>query len=99
MVDDSNNLRLANRKQAIGFIGNFRPIFVRVPMGGKNGMDQLERFALEVGLIEIVGGDHEGVFGSPRSLEQDEDLRLWANKLREREGGCVNLLWELFSTI
>ena len=57
-------------------------------MGGKNGMDQLERFALEAGLIEIVGGDHEGIFGLPRSLEQDEDLRLWATKLREGgEGG------------
>ena len=50
-------------------------------------MDQVERFALEASSIKIIGGDHEGVFGQPRSLEQDEDLRLWAQKLRAGEGG------------
>lgn len=50
-------------------------------------MGKIERLALEVNYIEVTGSAHEGVFGEPRNLEDNEDVRLWTTGLREDGGG------------
>lgn len=50
-------------------------------------MDSVERLALEVNLVSVIGADSEGVFGNPRDLETNEDMKAWCEGLREGGGG------------
>ena len=56
-------------------------------------MDAKERLAIEVNEISIAGSAQEGVFGNPKDLEQDEEMRDWIAGLREGGGGgCVLIM-------
>ncbi|THH07842.1 hypothetical protein EW145_g3108 [Phellinidium pouzarii] len=79
--------RLTNRRYAVAFVKDFKPIFVRVPLENVKGMSIVEHLALEVDFIDIVGSDHEGLFGRPRDIEQDEDVGEWVAGLSEGGGG------------
>lgn len=46
-------------------------------------MDSIEHIALEINDIEVLGSEGEGLFGSPRELEQDEDIAEWIAGLRQ----------------
>ena len=50
-------------------------------------MDKVERIALAVNIVHVIGSDNEGVFGSPKDIEKDEDIALWVKGLREGGGG------------
>ena len=49
-------------------------------------MSSDESLAFEVGEVDILGADHEGVFGNPCSVETHEDIQEWVAGLKEGGG-------------
>jgi hypothetical protein len=78
---------LTKRRESLVCIKNYRPIFTRVPVGNNiRKMTPEQHLALEVGFIEVVGG--EGEKGKPcKDAETDEKLKLWTQGMREDGGG------------
>ena len=50
-------------------MGEFKPFFARIPLSNGQGLDSVERLALEVNLLRVIGSDGEGLFGDPKDLE------------------------------
>ena len=67
-------------------MGEFKPFFARVPLSNGQGLDSVERLALEVNLLRVIGSDGAGLFGDPKDLETNEDMRAWCEGLRNGGG-------------
>lgn len=88
---DTKGLRLSNKRltqhgTALIFIKHFKPFFARVPLGSNKGMSAHPRLAMECEEFSIIGASGEGVFGNPRVVESNEDLRMWSEGLRQHGG-------------
>ncbi|KZP22384.1 hypothetical protein FIBSPDRAFT_859696, partial [Athelia psychrophila] len=73
-------------------INRFRPVFTRIPLA--NNIRQATRdsyLAFEVNSINVLGSQGEGVFGTPKSVEEDSDVKMWADDMRKL-GGNGNVL-------
>ena len=46
-----------------------------------------EHLTLEIDYIDTIGLPHGGMFGEPRDIEQDVDIRQWSAGLKEGGGG------------
>lgn len=68
-------------------IKDYKLFFARVPAGNNKGMGPDEHLNLEIDYIETVGSPHEGVFGNPLDVEQDEEIKMWVTGLKEGGGG------------
>lgn len=79
--------RLTFQRYALAVIKQYKPFFARVPLGNGKGMAPEEHLSLEVDFIETIGLPHDGLFGEPRDIEQDEDIKLWVAGLKEGGGG------------
>ncbi|KAG1719298.1 hypothetical protein EDB19DRAFT_2030420 [Suillus lakei] len=81
-MKDLQGRRLTEAKHAIFFIGQFRPIFVRIPIGNnRSELSQEPHIALEAGVVKHVGSGL-GVFGSPQDVEMNTRVRAWVRGLR-----------------
>lgn len=69
-------------------IKDFRPKFTRVPPGNNvRTLSAQSYLALEVGYVDVLGSDGEGLFGNPKDIEENDKLKLWSDGLREDGGG------------
>ena len=75
---------LTSRTNAIVTINQFRPVFTRVVPGNNVRKLSSESFlALEVGSIAVLGSEGENIFGSPRSVEENDKVKLWVTDMRK----------------
>lgn len=78
---------LTSRANAIVTINKFRPVFTRVVLGNNIRKLSSESYlALEVGSIVVLGSEGENVFGSPRSVEENDKVKLWVTDMRKPGG-------------
>ncbi|KAG2146004.1 uncharacterized protein EDB93DRAFT_496756 [Suillus bovinus] len=89
-MKDLQGRRLTEAKHAIFFIGQFRPIFVRIPVGNnRSNLSEEPHIALEAGVVKFVGSG-TGVFGSPQGVEMNSRVKAWVRGLRRGgDGGDV----------
>ncbi|KAG2150562.1 hypothetical protein DEU56DRAFT_35387 [Suillus clintonianus] len=87
---DSQGRRITEAKHAIFSIGQFRPIFVRIPVGNnRSKLSEDPHIALEAGVVKFVGAG-TGVFGPPQDVEMNSQVRAWVRGLRQGgDGGDV----------
>ena len=91
--------RLTTRKHAVCSIGQFKLFLGRIPTGYagmSSSMTPDEHLALEIGSADVLGADHEGVFGSPTLIENQEEVKAWVQGLRQ--GGGEGYVQELTRT-
>ncbi|KAG2343808.1 hypothetical protein BDR05DRAFT_999720 [Suillus weaverae] len=83
--------RLTEAKHAICYIGQFSPIFVRIPTGNSRvRLSEEPHIALEVGVVDYVDSGL-AVLGSPRGIEMIPQLGEWFRELRSSgDGGEVS---------
>lgn len=55
-------------------------------------LSEVEHLALAIGFVHVIGAEQEGIFGSPKDIERDEDIALWVSGLREGGGGGYALI-------
>jgi hypothetical protein len=85
-----NQTPFTQLKTAIISIKRYRPMFTRVPLGGKGGMSGEAVLAVECDVFAYIGSAGEDMFGSPKSMENNPDIYEWSNGLRKDGGaGCV----------
>ncbi|KAF7972870.1 hypothetical protein HWV62_16648 [Athelia sp. TMB] len=78
---------LTSRTNTIVTINKFRPVFTRVVLGNNIRKLSSESYlALEVGSIVVLGSEGENVFGSPRSVEENDKVKLWVTDMRKPGG-------------
>ncbi|KAG2750218.1 hypothetical protein P692DRAFT_201853939 [Suillus brevipes Sb2] len=89
-MKDLQGRRLTEAKHAIFFIGQFRPIFVRIPVGNnRSNLSEEPHIALEAGVVKFVGSGLN-VFGSPQDVEMNSRVKAWVRGLRRGgDGGDV----------
>ncbi|KAG2063375.1 hypothetical protein BDR04DRAFT_1163813 [Suillus decipiens] len=81
-VKNSQGRRLTEVKHAVLFIGQFRLIFVRIPVGNNRvRLSPKFHIALEAGVIEYVGSALS-VLGSPQDVETNIEVNAWVRELR-----------------
>ncbi|KAG2036056.1 hypothetical protein BDR03DRAFT_1000655 [Suillus americanus] len=86
-MKDLQGRRLTEAKHAIFFIGQFRPIFVRIPVGNnRSNLSEDRHIALEAGVVKFVGSGL-GVFGSPQDVEMNSQVKAWVRGLRQGGNG------------
>ncbi|KAG1741028.1 hypothetical protein EDD22DRAFT_959104 [Suillus occidentalis] len=92
--------RLTEAKRAICLIGQFRPIFVRIPAGNNRvRLSEEPHIALEVRVVNYVDSGL-GVLGSPQDIEMNLQVEEWVRGLRSiharsiGDHGSVRLLAE-----
>ncbi|KAG1862501.1 hypothetical protein DFJ58DRAFT_912521 [Suillus subalutaceus] len=86
-MKDLQGRRLTEAKHAIFFIGQFRPIFVRIPVGNnRSNLSEDCHIALEAGVVKFVGSGL-GVFGSPQDVEMNSQVKAWVRGLRQGGNG------------
>ncbi|KAH9839311.1 uncharacterized protein C8Q71DRAFT_855938 [Rhodofomes roseus] len=78
-------------RTAIVIIKTFRPFCTRVPQGRDKGMSLSEHICLEVNDFSLSGAFNEPVWGSPRPIGTQSDIREWVQGLRQG-GGAGNVL-------
>lgn len=84
---DLQGRRLTEAKHAIFFIGQFRPIFVRIPVGNnRSNLSEEPHIALEAGVVKFVGSGLN-VFGSPQDVEMNSRVKAWVRGLRRGGDG------------
>ncbi|KAF8554167.1 hypothetical protein OG21DRAFT_1603650 [Imleria badia] len=78
-------------KDAVDLYKSYRPMFSPRPLGpNATGNTPVSHISLEIGHVKSVGvGAH--LFGNPRDVESDENLKEWVVGLRQ-DGGGGNVL-------
>ncbi|KAG1895510.1 uncharacterized protein F5891DRAFT_1175555 [Suillus fuscotomentosus] len=86
-MKDLQGRRLTEAKHAVFVIGQFRPIFVRIPVGNnRSNFSEVPHIALEAGVVKFVGSGL-GVFGSPQDVEMNSRVKAWVRGLRQGGNG------------
>ena len=80
-----NPTRITKYKTAIISIKDFRLFFARVSLG-KGRMSDESFLAIECNAFSTIGSYGEAMFGDPKSVEKDKDLREWSDGLRKGGG-------------
>lgn len=84
---DLQGRRLTEAKHAVFVIGEFRPIFVRIPVGNnRSNLSEVPHIALEAGVVKFVGSGLD-VFGSPQDVEMNSRVKAWVRGLRQGGNG------------
>lgn len=80
-------------KTAFIAIKNFRPMLVRVPLGpGAQDMSTKEHIVLDVDTFDVKASFGADTWGKPRDVELHEDVKLWAEGLRQGGGAGYDSL-------
>lgn len=81
-------------------IKQFRPFCTRVPQGRDKGMSFSDHICLEVNDVSLSGAFNEPLWGSPKPVETQPDIREWVQGLRQGGGaGYVLKLTARFLTL